>query len=234
MDDQMIAPEGTAEAPSANEFASLATIFTNPKRTFEAMAPRPRFILGLILAVLVLTALTAVAFQSGVVREEALAKLEAQGKPEAQIDATAKMFDSPLGLVFALVGNVIGIPFVILVSAGLLLFMGNLMLGAKLRFPHYLSATVYGSVVGIVDHAVRTGIMVAKQSYDVRLGLGNLFGDELPYFGRVLDSATDPLLLWSAAVTALGVAVYARKGFGFGVIAALPGFVAGLLMSGIR
>ena len=63
---------------------------------------------------------------------------------------------------------------------------------------------------------------------------GNLFGDELPYFGRVLDSMTDPLLVWGSAVTALGVAVYAKKGFGFGAIVVLPSFVITLLLSAMR
>jgi hypothetical protein len=68
----------------------------------------------------------------------------------------------------------------------------------------------------------------------VRLGLGNLFGEELPLLGRILDSMTDPLLLWYMAVTALGVAVYARKGFGFGALTTLPVFVVTLILSAMR
>ena len=228
--------EATAapEAKGPNEFATLGTIFVNPKATFEAMAERPRFVLALVLVVLAITAMTIPIYQSGIVRDETIAKMEAKGTPEAQVEATAKFFDSPVGLAVSLGGNVVGIPFAMLVMAGILFFMGNLMLGAKLRYPHYLSAAVYGSVVGMIDHAVRTALMVAKESMDVRLGLGNFFGDELPFLGRVLDSMTDPLLLWGTAITALGVAVYAKKGFGFGAIAVLPTFVITLLLSATR
>lgn len=222
------------DGPKANEFVSLGTIFVNPKGTFAAMAERPRFILAMIVLVVLMAAMSATMFQSGVIRDETLAKMEAKGTPEPQIEATAQFFDSPMGLVFGTVGNIIGIPFAILVSAGLLMFLGNLMLGAKLRFPHYLSAATYGSVVGLVDHAIRTALVVSKESLDIRLGLGILFGEEIGFAVRVLDSMTDPFLLWSMAITALGVAVYARKGFGFGAIATLPVFVVTLLLSAMR
>lgn len=234
MDAQDTAGSEVQETPSTNEFRSLFTIFSGPKQTFAGMAEKPRFWIALVAVVVVMTALSAVVFQSGIVRDETIAKLEAQGAPEAQIEATARMFDSPVGMAFSLGGNLLGIPFVLNVTAALLLFVGNFLLGAKLRFPHYLSAAVYGSVIGLVDHVIRTVLVVSRQSLDIRLGIGNLFGEDLSYIPRVLDSMTDPFLLWGMAVTALGVATYARKGFGFGVITALPVFLATILLSGMR
>jgi hypothetical protein len=222
------------ETPSTNEFASLGTIFANPKGTFAGMAERPRFWIGLLVVVLVMTALSAVVFQTGIVRDETIAKMERQGAPEPQIEGTAAFFDSPAGMAISIGSNFLAIPFAMLVTSALLLFVGNLLMGAKLRFPHYLSAAVYGSVVGLVDHAIRTGLVVSRGSLDIRLGIGNLFGEDLSYVLRVLDSMTDPFLLWGMAVTAVGVATYARKGFGFGIITALPVFVATILLSGMR
>ena len=234
MDAHDEAASAVQEIPETNEIASIATIVANPQRTFAGMAERPRFWAALIVIVVVMAVLSLLVFQSGVVAEQTIAKLEAEGAPQAQIDATAMMFDSPVGLTMAIVGNVLGVPFALLVSAGLLLFMGNLLLGATLRFPHYLSAVVYGSLVGLVDHVIRTVLVMSKGSLDIRLGLGNLFGEDLNYAARVLDSMTDPFLLWGMAVTAIGVASYARKGFRFGVIATLPVFVVTLLLSGMR
>ncbi len=228
---------GDGEVPKQkgpNEFGTLGTIFVNPRATFAAMAERPRFLLAMMLVVVAISAMAVPIFQSGVVRDETLAKLEEKGTPEPQIEATAKFFDSPAGMIMGVAGNIVGVPFALLFSAALLFFMGNFMLGAKLRFPHYLSAAAYGSVVGIVDHAVRTALVVAKGSMDIRLGLGNLLGEDLPYLGRVLDSLTDPLLLWGMAITALGLAVYSKKGFGFGVIASIPTLLVTLLLSAMR
>ena len=230
--DTIEAAATTVKGP--NEFATVGTIFVKPKATFEAMAERPRFLMALILVLVAITAMTIPIFQSGIVRDETIAKMQAKGAPDTQVEKTAEFFDSPAGLAISLGGNVVAIPFALLVTAGILFFMGNLMLGAKLRYPHYLSAAAYGSVVGLLDHGVRTALMVAKGSMDVRLGLGNFFGDELPFLGRVLDSMTDPLLLWGTAITALGVAVYAKKGFGFGAIAVVPTFVVTLLLSSMR
>jgi len=234
MDAQNVTGDEGHVPQTTNEFATIATIFSGPQRTFAGMAEKPRFWVAIIVTILVMVALGAVVFQSGAVMEQTIAKLEAKGTPQAQIDATEKMFSSPAGLAISLIGNVVSVPFALLVSAALLFFMGNLLLGAKLRFPHYLSAVVYGSLVGLVDHAIRTVLVVSKGSLDIRLGLGNLFGEDLNYATRVLDSMTDPFLLWGMAVTALGVATYARKGFGFGVIATLPVLVATLLLSGMR
>lgn len=234
MSAEIAATSGEPESKGGNEFGSLFSIFVNPRGTFAAMAEKPRFILALLLVIVALSAMTAVIFQTGVVRDETIAKLEAKGTPQPQIDATEKFFDSPMGTVMAVVGNVVGVPFVMLFSAALLFFMGNFMLGGKLRYPHYLSAASYGAIIALIDHAVRTALVMSKQSMDVRLGLGNLFGEDLPYIGRVIDSMTDPLLLWASAVTALGIAVYAKKGFGFGVLASLPSFIVSLLLSGMR
>ncbi|MEK7348060.1 MAG: YIP1 family protein [Candidatus Eisenbacteria bacterium] len=228
---------GDGEVPKQkgpNEFGTLGTIFVNPRATFAAMAERPRFIVAMMLVAVAISVMAVPIFQSGVVRDETLAKMEQKGTPEPQIEATAKFFDSPAGLIMGVAGNIVGVPFALLVSAAILFFMGNFMLGAKLRFSHYLSAAAYGSVVGIADHAVRTALVVAKGSMDVRLGLGNLFGEDLPYLGRVLDSLTDPLLLWGMAITALALAVYAKKGFGFGVIASIPTLIVTLLLSAMR
>lgn len=226
-----------AEAPETkgvNEFGTLGTIFLNPRGTFAAMMEKPKYLLAIILVVVGMSAMTIPVFQSGVVLDETIAKMEAKGAPQNQIEATEKIFNSPVGIAMGVGGAVVGVPFSLLFSAALLFFMGNFMFGAKLRYPHYLSAACYGSVVGLIDHVVRTLLVISKQTMDVRLGLGNLFGDDLPYVGRVLDSLTDPLLLWAMAVTALGVAVYAKKGFGFGVLVSLPSLLITILLSGMR
>ena len=224
----------TPQPKAANEFASLGSIFFKPRATFEAMAERPRFLLAMILVVVVLGALTIPMFQSGIILDQEIAKLEAKGAAQAEIDMMTKVLESQTGLIIGLVSTVVGVPFVLLVSAAITFFMGNFMLGGKIRFPHYVSATAYGAVIGLVDHALRTGLGIARSSMDVRLGLGNLFGEDLPYLGRVLDSMTDPFLLWASAIGALGVGVYAKKGFRFGVLASLPAWIIAILLSGAR
>jgi hypothetical protein len=206
----------------------------NPRATFESMRERPRFLLAGILVVLVQLVIAAVVVQSGIPREEAIAKMERQGADPAKIEAIEKFFDSPAAPIITIASAVVGVGFALVLSAGVLFFMGNLMLGGRIRFPHYLSAAAYGSVVLLVDNVVRVALILAKHGYDVRLGLGNVFGEDIGFVGRALDGMTDPLLLWGTAVMALAVSVYARKGFGFGVLSVLPGYLIGSILQGFR
>jgi hypothetical protein len=121
-----------------------------------------------------------------------------------------------------------------LLSSGLAFFLGNLMMGANVRFQHYLSATAYGSVVGLVEGVATIAIALAKGSTDVRFGVGNFFGDELSIPLKILDTLTDPLFLWGIAVTALAISVYSRKSFRFGVIASIPVLLVKVLLIGSR
>jgi hypothetical protein len=101
--------------------------------------------------------------------------------------------------------------------------MANLMLGGRLRYTHYLCIAAYGAVVGIVDQAVRMGLALNRGTLLVHMGVGAFLGDDLSAPLRVLDTATDPLLLWAVLVQALGVAAMTKKGLGFGLLAVLPG-----------
>ena len=240
--------EATQEIPAGrpssgvSPWGSLLTIFTKPRATFEALAPRPVF--GVALAVVLVFQLLAVfvAFQSGAIRNDAVAKteqaLEKRGLDPAaisgQVEETENFFNQPIAGVFVVTGGVLGFAFFLLVGAGLLYFMANLMFGAKLRFAHYLCAVVYGSVIGTVDQAVRVGLAYQNGTLDVRLGIGALFGEEAGFLARALDALTDPLHLWALGVTALGVSVFARKGFGFGVLALVPGILLGVLFAGMQ
>src|SRR5881396_2967954 len=213
--------EGPA-APSISALQSLVGVFANPRKTFEAMAAKPSFLIPLILVVLAQAVFAIAIFRSGVVKSDTLAKLEAQGKAPEVVEATEKFFDSPAAPIVGAVSGVVVTAFVLLFNSALLIFVGNLMLGGRLRFQHYLRVTAYGAVISLVDLAVRAGLALGKGTLDVRLGLGNLFGDDPGFLGRFLDTLTNPLMLWPTAVSAVGVSVFAKKSFGFGVLVVLP------------
>lgn len=229
------APEwGEAVAPAMSPWASLARIFFSPRSVFEALSPRPTYLIPLLLILVVHVGVGYFITGSDMVREATIAKLEAKGAPQEQIDATEKMMDSPLVRVIGTVGAGIGVAFVVVLGAGLLYFMANLMLGAKLTFAHFLCASCYGTVVGLVDTLGRTALMLAKNTLHVQTGLGAFFGSDPGFPVRILDTLTSPLVLWAAAIQALGVSVFAKKGFGFGVLCALPGLVIAAILSGLQ
>ncbi len=228
-------PEGSPlPKPAMSPWASLARIFFSPRSVFEALAPRPTFLIPLLVILVVQMAAGYFISGSDAVREGTIAKLEAKGAPQEQIDATEKMMGSPVVLVFGTLGAGIGVAFVVFLGAGLLFFMANLMLGAKLTFAHFLCAATYGQLIGIVDSLVRTGLILAKNTLHVQTGLGVLASGDPGYLIRVLDTLTSPLVLWAAAIQALGVSVFARKGFGFGVLCVLPALLLAAVLSGLQ
>jgi len=225
--------EGMTERAPSPAWASLFRVFTSPRSVFEALASKPRFWLPLIFLLVVHMGVGYWIASSGVTRDATIAQLEEKDAPPEQIEATERMMDSPLMVGFGTLGAGLGIAFAVLLGSALLFFMANLMLGAKLAFSHYLCAAAYGGVVGLVDTFVRSALMVSQQTIHVRLGLGALFGGATGYPIAFLDTLTNPLFLWSAAIEAVAVSVFARKGFGFGALAAIPGVVVGAAFAGI-
>lgn len=227
------AVEGASEPPRMSTPATLVGVFSRPKTTFQALAARPRVLVPILALAVFHLAFGLILAQSGVLRNDTEARLEARGAPPEQIEAVTRMMDGPMRY-FSVAGGPIVLVFSLLVVAGLLYFMANLMLGARLRYVHYLCVAAYGGVVAIVDQLVRLGLALGRGTLQVHLGIGAFLGEDLSAPIRALDAATDPLLLWATAVQALGVAVMARKNFGFGVMAVAPGFVILVLLSALQ
>ena len=223
-----------SELPEPSPLGAVAGAFVRPRETFESMRPHPRYWLPLILVVLAQVAFSVLLLQSGAVANDQLAKAEAKGATPEQVEHMRTFFESPAAPVIVGVGGLVTMAFIILLGSGVAFFMGNLMMGGGITYRHYLSAQAHGAAIGLLDQAIRTGIAWSKGTLDIRLGLGNLLGDDIGPFGRILDAATDPFILWSTAVVALGISVYARKKYMFGVLTVLPMFLLGLVLSAMR
>lgn len=224
---------GELSVPTPSPWASLLGIFTGPGKVFAAYAPRPAFLVPLLCVIVVHLALGAWVTTTGIPKEAAIAQLEAKNAPAEQIEATERVMDSPPVKIFGIVAGGVMTGFAVLLAAALLYFTANLMMGAKLTFRHYMCAASFGYVVGLVDSVVRTALMVTRGDVHVRMGLGSFMGDATGFPVAVLDTLTGPLLLWSVAVQAIGVAAFAKKGFGFGALASVPGLLLMCIFAGI-
>jgi hypothetical protein len=99
------------------------------------------------------------------------------------------------------------------------------MLGAQATFRHYLCASVYSSVVGLVDHVSVTAQSLLKGTTSVMSGLGAFIPGEPNVAVYIVDSVTDPLALWAWFIMAFGIGVLTRKGLATGILATLPAFL---------
>jgi Yip1-like protein len=227
------APAGTLpEAPQMSAPETLVGIFTKPKQTFQALEHKPRILAPFLVVLVFQIVFGFVAMQSGIQKADTLHKLEQKNAPPEQIEAVTNVMDSPARFLFILGGPIV-LSLFWLVTSAILYFIANLMLGARLRFTHYLCIVAYGWVVGILDQAAQMGVALSRGTLFVSLGIGAFMGDELNGLMRILDAATDPLLLWVGAIEALGIAVMARKSFGFGILAVAPVYVLAAVARGL-
>ena len=227
-----ITPGTLSEAPAMSVGATLLGVFLKPRPTLQALAARPRVLAPILLVIFVVLGLTFIQAQSGLLKSDMLAKMEAQNAPPERIEMMSKAMDGPPRYFIAFGNAFIGLPIMLFGSAAILYFMANLMLGARLRYLHYLSIVAYSNVVALLDHIAQLAIGLTRGTLLVPMGIGAFMGDELSKPMRAVDVATDPLFLWSATITALGVAIMARKSFGFGVVAVLPLFVIRVVLYG--
>jgi Yip1 domain len=220
--------------PDPGPIGRLVGVFIRPRATFESMRERPRFLIAFIILLVVQTTIAFVLFHSGIVAEQTVAKMEAQGKDPRAIEQVQSFFEGTGGLIITVLTAPVATAIGLVSGAAILFFMANLMMGARLRFAHYLSAVAFAGIVQLVDQLVRVGLILANRSFDVRLGLGMLFGDSTGFGVRALDTLTDPLFLWGNAIGALAVGTYSKRGFGFGVLATLPGVILAVILSANR
>jgi hypothetical protein len=148
-------PDGP-ESPEVSTLGTLVGVFTKPKATFQALSARPRVLAPILVLLVSQLVFGLVLAHSGILRNDTVAKLEAKNAPPEQIEAVSKVMEGPTKYAFVIGGPVV-LLFSLLVTAGLLYFIANLMLGARLRFIHYLCIAAYGGVVGIVDQMTRMG-----------------------------------------------------------------------------
>jgi hypothetical protein len=224
---------GTPESP-VSAVASIVGIFTKPRATFESLVAKPKILAPMLLLVLLQLGFSYAVIRSGAVLNDTVTKMEAKGESAEKIAMVERVFNEPVPMTLSMVGGAIAVAFILLVSAGLMFFMGNLMLRATLTYRHYLCVASYAGVIGIADQAVRTLLAFQRETLDLRLGVGAFLGEDIGVLGRIVDTMTDPLLLWATAISALGVSVFARKPFGFGVLTVLPGFLLSIALSGMR
>src|SRR2546429_401912 len=200
------APAGMApEAPPMSAQATLIGLSTKPRQTYQALQSKPRVLAPLLVVLIFQVVFGLVLAQSGILKNDTLARLEAKNAPPEQIEAVTRVMDGPAKYGFVFAGPIV-LVFSLLVSAALIYFIANLMLGARLRYIHYLCIAAYGAVVGILDQLVRLMIALSRGTLQVHLGAG-----------------AGLTLLWGLMMTTPAFAQATRDTLGFNGAGADPG-----------
>ena len=93
------------------------------------------------------------------------------------------------------------------IGAAIYLLVGKL-LGGLLGYGHCLALVAYTSLISILQHIVKTPLVLANETMDVQIGLGMFLAEEARQsFGGHLLSLIDPFIVWMIVIAGLGLSI---------------------------
>jgi Yip1-like protein len=198
--------------------ARLAGVVFSPRATFADVAARPR-VFGALLVTLVLITLPSVAFLSTDVGKAAL--LDQQERmmdnlgfrvPDAQYELMRERVQGPMTPVFTAAGDVVFIPFLAVVVAGLLIAVFNAVMGGNATFKQVLAIVVHSQFLSAFQALFMFPIDYAKQtmSSPTTLAVFMPFLDEGTFFARLMGSI-DLFRIWWIVNLAIGMGVIYKR-----------------------
>ena len=95
----------------------------------------------------------------------------------------------------------------IFIVAAIYLLVGKL-LGGLFGYGHCLAIVAYTSLISILQHIVKTSLVLANETMNVQIGLGMFISEEARQsFGGHLLSLIDPFIVWMVVITGLGLSI---------------------------
>lgn len=215
MEQAMAAPAAPQPAGDLGFFARWANIYFSPRKTFEAVKLRSFWLWPLLLQVLLGTGFyfwTAQPRLSDTLdkmrKNENIMAMPAEQRQEI-FDRVESQFKSP---VWSTVGVLFGIAY-FFIAAGILFFVGNIIMGGEARFAQVLGAFVYTGFIGIPEMLVQGFLATAKGTMNTALSLAAFFpADQSETFAYRLINGFDIFSIWFVSVCIIGLTtVYGFK-----------------------
>lgn len=210
--DSMVEQRQVGQKLSA--FQRVTGVFTSPGKTFVSMAQNPSWIVPVVIIAVV--NLIFIFTVRDILTEETLIQQEEKmierGMESEQIDqalaATEKFlkYGAPaMGVVFPLV--------LLLVIAGVFLFVGNVILGGSATFKDVFSVTAHSWLVLSLSALVVLPIILSKETMQVTFSLAALMSEESrETFLYQLLAKIDLFWVWWLSVQSIGLAtIYKMK-----------------------
>ncbi|MXX37271.1 MAG: YIP1 family protein [Gemmatimonadetes bacterium] len=194
------------EAPQAemSVVGRILRVFYAPSETFEAVAEQrsaadwlvPTFIVAAV-------GFFSTYLTSPIYVAEAMEQIREQTPAEQpNVEGTGDAIRIS-GLIAAPV-----MAFVMLfIGAAIYLLVGKL-LGGLLGYGHCLALVAYTSLIAIIQHIVKTPLVLANETMNVQIGLGMFLSEEARQsFGGHLLSLIDPFVVWMVVIAGLGLSI---------------------------
>jgi len=192
------------EAPQAemSVVGRILRVFYAPSETFEAVAEQrsaadwllPTFIVAAV--VFVSTYITSPIYMAETM--EQMQQQEQSGAMEGTGDAI---------LISTLIAAPVMMFVMLFIGAAIYLLVGKL-LGGLLGYGQCLAIVAYTSLIAILQHVVKTPLVLANETMNVQIGLGMFLSEEArKNFGGALLSSIDPFIVWMIVIAGLGLSI---------------------------
>ena len=192
------------EAPQAemSVVGRMLRVFYAPSETFEAVAEQRSVADWLVPTIVVALAIF---FSTYVTSPIYVAETMQQVQQQEQSSEMESAGDA------ILISTLIAAPvmtFVMLfIGAAIYLLVGKL-LGGLFGYSHCLAIVAYTSLIAILQHVVKTPLVLANETMNVQIGLGMFLSEEArKNFGGALLSSIDPFIVWMIVIAGLGLSI---------------------------
>ncbi|HEY3043149.1 MAG TPA: YIP1 family protein [Vicinamibacterales bacterium] len=203
-------------APARGLAVRVFGVLTSPRATYADIAARPRW-LGALIVVLVMTIVPSSWLLSTEVGQRAvidqqLQTLEAFGRTvnDQQLQQMERM--APYSVYFAAAGQIISLPLVSLVIAGIAFAIFNGALGANATFRQVFAVVAFSGVVMGLRALFSTPLNYARESLSSPTSLTAVlpFFEDNTFAARLLGSI-DLFLIWWIVSLAIGLGVLYKR-----------------------
>ena len=187
----------------------LVSIFYEPTRVFRALKEKPTWLIPLIFFLVVMTIATY--FIMPAAQKAQLAAIDRSEVYSAEQKAQIKeQMEQNKG--FAMIGVIASPIFwvvLIFISVGFTMLMGNAIFGGKARFAQVFSMIILSFMTWVIGTIIKTPLIVAKDSIDVRTSLAIVLPGETtsgPLYS-FLNTYTDIFVVWQLVILVIGVKI---------------------------
>ncbi len=194
------------EAPQAemSVVGRMLRVFYAPSETFEAVAEQRSAADWLVPTIVVALAIFFSTYlTSPIYVAEAMEQMKQQMPAEQRGEMAGGDAIRISGLIAAPVMTFV----MLFIGAAIYLLVGKL-LGGLLGYGHCLALVAYTSLISILQHIVKTPLVLANETMNVQIGLGMFISEEARQsFGGHLLSLIDPFVVWMIVIAGLGLSI---------------------------
>jgi hypothetical protein len=196
---------GAAVMPQAKSpIERLIGVFVSPESTMQDIAARPTWVVPLIILMLV-GALSGYFLKDAILQTQ-LEGMEKRNMTAEQIEQARPMMEKMMTYTAPL-APLITTPIFYVIIAGVLMLVGNLILGGETRFPTIFSVTCWSGMISVLSSLINVPVMVNRQVMESATSVASLFpAEESPSFFHNLLGQIDLFWIWWVVVLGFGIA----------------------------